>query len=131
MLKKIHHVGIVVRSIATAYAFYRDTLSLPVHKEDIIQDQGVKAALLTIGASEIELLEPITPGTGVARFLEHRGEGLHHICFETDDVYRELEAAKTRGIAVIDQHPRRGLAGLICFLHPQANHGVLIEYAQP
>ena len=73
MLKKIHHVGIVVRSIATAYAFYRDTLSLQVHKEDIIQDQGVKAALLTIGASEIELLEPITPGTGVARFLENRG----------------------------------------------------------
>ena len=131
MLKKIHHVGIVVRSITTAYAFYRDTLSLPVHKEDIIQDQGVKAALLTIGASEIELLEPITPGTGVAHFLENRGEGLHHICFETDDVYRELEAAKTRGIAVIDQHPRQGLAGLICFLHPKANHGVLIEYAQP
>jgi methylmalonyl-CoA/ethylmalonyl-CoA epimerase len=131
MLQKIHHVGIVVSSITTAYAFYRDTLSLPVHKEDIIQDQGVKAALLTIGASEIELLEPITPGTGVARFLENRGEGLHHICFETDDVYRELEAAKTRGIAVIDQHPRQGLAGLICFLHPQANHGVLIEYAQP
>jgi methylmalonyl-CoA epimerase len=124
MLKKIHHVGIVVRSIATAYAFYRDILSLPVHKEDIIQDQGVKATLLTIGASEIELLEPITPGTGVARFLEHRGEGLH-------DVHRELEAAKARGIAVIDQQPRQGLAGLICFLHPRSSHGVLIEYAQP
>jgi len=131
MLKKIHHVGIVVRSIATAYAFYRDTLSLPVHKEDIIQDQGVKAALLTIGASEIELLEPIAPGTGVARFLENRGEGLHHLCFETDDVHQELAAAKARGLAVIDQQPRQGLAGLICFLHPRANHGVLIEYAQP
>jgi methylmalonyl-CoA/ethylmalonyl-CoA epimerase len=131
MLKKIHHVGIVVRSIATAYAFYRDTLSLPVHKEDIIQDQGVKAALLTIGASEIELLEPITSGTGVARFLENRGEGLHHVCFETDDVYRELEAARARGIAVLDQHPRQGLAGMICFLHPKASHGVLIEYVQP
>jgi methylmalonyl-CoA/ethylmalonyl-CoA epimerase len=131
MLKKIHHVGIVVRSSATAYAFYRDTLSLPVHKEDIIQDQGVKAALLTIGASEIELLEPITSGTGVARFLENRGEGLHHVCFETDDVYRELEAARARGIAVLDQHPRQGLAGMICFLHPKASHGVLIEYVQP
>jgi len=131
MLNRLHHIGIVVHSIATAYAFYRDTLSLPVHKEDIIQDQGVKAALLTIGASELELLEPITPGTGVARFLENHGEGLHHICFETDDVHRELEAAKTRGVAVIDQHPRPGLAGLICFLHPKANHGVLIEYAQP
>jgi methylmalonyl-CoA/ethylmalonyl-CoA epimerase len=131
MLKKIHHIGIVVRSIDAAYAFYRDTLSLPVHKEDIIQDQGVKAALLTIGASEIELLEPIDPSTSVARFLERKGEGLHHLCFETDDVARELATARTKGVVLIDQHPRRGLAGLICFLHPKASHGVLIEYAQP
>jgi methylmalonyl-CoA/ethylmalonyl-CoA epimerase len=131
MLRKIHHVGIVVRSIADAYTFYRDTLSLPVHKEDIIQDQGVKAALLTIGESEIELLEPIAPGTGVARFLERRGEGLHHLCFATDNVGQELEAAKAKGLEVIDQQPRPGLAGMICFVHPKASHGVLIEYAQP
>jgi methylmalonyl-CoA/ethylmalonyl-CoA epimerase len=131
MLKKVHHVGIVVRSIDVAYAFYRDTLSLSVHKEDIIQSQGVKAALLTIGASEIELLEPIDPSTGVARFLERKGEGLHHLCFETDDVTRELDAARAKGVVLIDQHPRRGLAGMICFLHPKASHGVLIEYAQP
>ena len=131
MFKKIHHVGIVVRSIETAYAFYRDTLALPVHTEDIIQDQGVKAALVTIGASAIELLEPITPGTGVARFLENRGEGMHHVCFETDDVHRAFAAAQARGLAVIDRQPRPGLAGLICFLHPKASHGVLIEYAQP
>jgi methylmalonyl-CoA/ethylmalonyl-CoA epimerase len=131
MLKKVHHVGIVVRSIDVAYAFYRDTLSLSVHKEDIIQNQGVKAALLTIGASEIELLEPIDPSTGVARFLERKGEGLHHLCFETDDVVRELDAARAKGVMLIDQHPRRGLAGMICFLHPKASHGVLIEYAQP
>ena len=131
MLRKIHHVGIVVRSIETAYAFYRDTLSLRVHKEDIIQDQGVKAALLTIGQSEIELLEPITPGTGVARFLEQRGEGLHHLCFATDNITSEIEAATAKGLRLIDQQPRRGLAGMICFLHPGASHGVLIEYAQP
>lgn len=131
MLSKIHHVGIVVRSLDEAYAFYRDALSLPVHKEAIIQDQGVRAALLTIGESEIELLEPIAPGTGVARFLEQRGEGLHHLCFETDDVNNELETAKRRGVRLIDQQPRAGLAGMICFLHPKSNHGVLIEYAQP
>jgi methylmalonyl-CoA/ethylmalonyl-CoA epimerase len=131
MLTKVHHIGIVVRSIDAAYAFYRDTLSLSVHKEDIIQNQGVKAALLTIGASEIELLEPIDPSTGVARFLERQGEGLHHLCFETDDIVHELAAARTKGVVLIDQHPRRGLAGLICFLHPKASHGVLIEYAQP
>ena len=131
MLTKIHHLGIVVRSLDAAYAFYRDALSLPVHKEAVIQDQGVRAALLTIGESEIELLEPIAPGTGVARFLEQRGEGLHHLCFETDDVNEELETAKRRGVRLIDQQPRAGLAGMICFLHPKSNHGVLIEYAQP
>jgi methylmalonyl-CoA/ethylmalonyl-CoA epimerase len=131
MLKKIHHVGIVVRDIEAAYAFYRDTLGLSVHKQDILPDQGVKAALLTIGSSEIELLEPIDTQSGVARFLERRGEGLHHLCFETDNVTQELDDAKAKGIAVIDQHPRPGLAGMICFLHPKSHHGVLIEYAQP
>ena len=131
MLKRIHHVGIVVRSIEAAYAFYRDTLSLRVHKEDIIPDQGVKAALLTIGQSEIELLEPLSTDTGVARFLEQRGEGLHHLCFATDDISGEMEAARAKGLRLLDQQPRRGLAGMICFVHPQSSHGVLIEYAQP
>ncbi len=131
MLRKIHHVGIVVRNLEEAYAFYRDTLGLPVHKTAVVEDQGVKAALLTIGNSEIELLEPINANGGVAKFLERRGEGLHHICFETDDVHKELAASKGKGIEVIDQAPRKGLAGMICFLHPRANHGVLIEYAQP
>ena len=131
MLTRIHHVGIVVHSIDAAYAFYRDTLSLPVHKEDIIQDQGVKAALLTIGGSEIELLEPLDPHTGMARILARQGEGLNHFCFATDNIAGELEAARNKGVALIDAQPRRGLAGMICFLHPKASHGVLIEYAQP
>lgn len=130
MFTKIHHVGLVVRDIEAAYAFYRDTLSLPLSKEDIIPDQGVKAALLSLGASEIELLEPLDASTGVARFLAQRGEGLHHLCFATDDVAQALAAAKARGLPLIDQTPRPGLAGLICFLHPKASHGVLIEYAQ-
>ena len=131
MLGKIHHIGIVVRSLDEAYGFYRDTLSLPVHKEAIIQDQGVRAALLTIGESEIELLEPVAPDTGVARFLAQKGEGLHHLCFQTDDIRREIETARRRGVTLVDQQPRAGLAGTICFLHPRSSHGVLIEYAQP
>ncbi len=131
MLRKIHHVGIVVRNLDEAYTFYRDTLGLQVHKEAVVEDQGVRAALLTIGNSEIELLEPINENGGVAKFLERRGEGLHHICFETNDVTAELAATKAKGIELIDQAPRKGLAGMICFLHPKANHGVLIEYAQP
>jgi methylmalonyl-CoA epimerase len=131
MIKKVHHVGIVVRSLEEGCRFYGDALGLPLHKIETIQEQGVKAALLTIGDCEIELLEPIDPEGGVARFLERRGEGLHHICFETDDIERELAGLKERGVDLIDQQPRRGLAGLICFLHPRAHRGVLVELAQP
>jgi methylmalonyl-CoA/ethylmalonyl-CoA epimerase len=131
MIKRVHHIGIVVRSLEEAYPFYRDALGLPLHKETTIEEQGVRAALLTLGDCEIELLEPIDPQGGVARFLERRGEGLHHICFETDDIEAELAGLKERGVELIDQQPRRGLAGLICFLHPRAHQGVLVELAQP
>jgi methylmalonyl-CoA/ethylmalonyl-CoA epimerase len=131
MLSRIHHVGIVVRSLEEGFRFYRDTLGLPLIAEATVKDQGVRAALLKAGESEIELLEPIDPQGGVAKFLERRGEGLHHVCFATDDVDAELEATKAKGIPVIDNQPRRGLAGMICFLHPKAQHGVLIEYAEP
>lgn len=131
MLKKIHHVGVVVNSADEALKFYRDALGLEVTADREIEDQGVRGVLLAIGNSEIELLEPTRPDTGVARYLESRGEGLHHICFESDDVHAELEGAKTKGIEVVDQEPREGLAGMICFLHPKANHGVLVEFATP
>lgn len=131
MLSKIHHIGIVVRNLEEAYAFYRETLGLPLNKVATIEDQGVKAALLPVGESELELLEPITTDSGVAKFLERKGGGLHHICFETDNIETELQGAKNKGIRLIDQQPRNGLAGIIAFLHPQACCSVLVEYAQP
>ena len=131
MIRKIHHVGIVVEKLARAYGFYRDTLGLPVLKEVEIKDQGVRAALLGARESEIELLEPVQAGTGVARFLEKRGEGLHHLCFETEDVDASLRRLKATGVALIDETPRDGLAGRIGFLHPRACAGVLVELATP
>lgn len=131
MIKKIHHIGIVVRNLEEAFGFYKDTLGLPLGKMATIQDQGVRAALLPIGESEIELLEPINSDSGVARFLEKKGGGLHHLCFETDNIEAELQGAKDKSIKVIDQKPRPGLAGIIAFLHPQACCSVLVEYAQP
>ena len=131
MLKKIHHVGVVVQSADEAMKFYRDALGLEVTDDRVIEDQGVRGVLLKIGNSEIELLEPTRDDTGVAKFLATRGEGMHHICFESDDVDAELEGARARGIQLIDEKPRPGLAGMICFLHPKANHGVLVEFATP
>jgi methylmalonyl-CoA/ethylmalonyl-CoA epimerase len=131
MFKKIHHVGVVVPNLDQAMAFWRDVLGLSLTKVATIQDQGVRAALLLAGESEIELLEPINPDNGVGKFLARRGGGLHHLCFETDDVAKELEGARAKGIQLIDQKPRPGLAGMICFLHPKSTRGVLVEYAQP
>lgn len=131
MLKKIHHVGVVVPDLDNAMRFWRDLLGLHLTKTQTVADQGVKAALLQAGETEIELLEPLNPENGVGKFLARRGGGLHHVCFESDDVSRELEATKAKGIPVIDQKPRPGLAGMICFLHPKATRGVLVEYAQP
>jgi methylmalonyl-CoA/ethylmalonyl-CoA epimerase len=127
----MHHVGIVVESLQQAYMFWRDALGLTVHKEATVRDQGVKAALLPCGETEIELLEPVDPDGGVAKFLAKRGEGLHHLCFEADDVGRALAAAKAKGLPMIDERPRPGLAGMIGFLHPRASCGVLVEYATP
>jgi methylmalonyl-CoA/ethylmalonyl-CoA epimerase len=129
-MRRIHHAGIVVRHLETAYRFYRDTLGLPLLKEATLADQGVRAALLGAGESEIELLEPLDPGNGVGRFLARRGEGLHHFCFETD-VDRALERLKARRVELLDSVPRAGLAGRIAFLHPRACAGVLVELATP
>jgi methylmalonyl-CoA/ethylmalonyl-CoA epimerase len=131
MIKKVHHVGVVVRDIDQALRFWRDTLGLSLHKTQVIEEQGVRAALLSLGTSEIELLEPTVTDNGVARYLEKRGEGLHHVCFEVDDVEASLVRLQERGTEMIDQETRVGLAGRICFLHPSALDGALVELCQP
>ncbi len=131
MIRRIHHAGIVVARLAEAYRFYRDVLGLPLLREAEIADQGVRAALLSAGDTEIELLEPTRSDTGVARFLDKRGEGLHHVCFDTPDVAGDLDDLSKRGVEVIDRAPRPGLAGSIAFLHPRACEGVLVELATP
>ena len=131
MLTRVHHVGLVVRRLEDGLAFWQDRLGLRISKQATVVDQGVKAALLPIGRSEIELLEPISNEGGVGKFLEKRGEGLHHVCFETADVDGELAGARERGFPLIDQAPRPGLAGMICFLHPKGTAGVLVEFATP
>lgn len=131
MIDRVHHVGVVVRSVDAALGFYRDVMGLEVAVDRVLEEQGVRGALLSVGENEIELLEPVRDDTGVARYLESRGETLHHICFRTDAIADELQRLKTQGVALIDETPREGLAGLVAFIHPKAVHGVLIELAQP
>src|SRR5258705_7609288 len=130
-MRRIHHVGIVVNRLEDAYRFYRDTLGLPLVKKATIPDQHVRAALLGAGESEIELLEPLDPSSGVGRFLARRGEGLHHLCFDTSDIVKTLTSLKEMRVELLDATPRAGLAGQIAFVHPKACCGVLVGLATP
>lgn len=131
MVRRIHHVGIVVKRVDQAFRFYRDTLGLTLLREAELRAHGVRAALLDAGETEVELLEPLDPDNSVARFLAKRGEGLHHFCFDTPDVDGELRDLQARGVETIDASARPGLAGRIAFLHPRACGGVLVELATP
>ena len=127
---RVHHTGVVVRSLEESYAFFRDTLGLRLVKEAVMKEQGVKAALFDLGNGLLELLEPIEPDTGIARFLEKRGEGLHHVCLEVDDIRAALADLNADGVELLDEEPREGLVGTIAFLHPGALHGVLVELVE-
>ncbi|MEE8338115.1 MAG: methylmalonyl-CoA epimerase [Dehalococcoidia bacterium] len=131
MIDRVHHVGVVVKSADAALGFYRDVMGLEVTEDRVMSEQGVRGVLLALGENEIELLQPTADDSGVARFLESRGETLHHICLNTDDVAGELSRLKAAGVELIDEVPREGLAGQIAFVHPSATNGVLIEFAQP
>src|SRR5262249_47408212 len=131
MVSNVHHVGIVVKSLTDAYRFWVDMMGLSVVREAVIEDQGVRAALLAAGASSIELLEPTRPDTGIARFLDKRGEGLHHLCFLTPSIEGDLDRLRSKNVPLLDASPREGLAGRIAFLSPKACDGVLVELATP
>ncbi len=125
---ELHHVSIVVASIAAALPFYRDTLGLEAGEVREMPDQAVRVVFVGDGAGRIELLEPLDDVSGVARFLAQRGKPtLHHVCFAVDDLARVLRDLATSGIELIDREPRRGAEGMVAFLHPRAADGVLIE----
>lgn len=128
--KRIDHVAIIVRNIEEALAFYRDTLGIEPGAIKEVPTEQVRIAFLPMGGpggSEIELIEPLTPDSSLSRFLEKRGEGLHHICLEVDDIDAALAEMQARGAAVLDQQPRLAAEGRAIFLHPKGTHGVLLE----
>src|SRR3954454_5689133 len=126
-LGKIHHVAIVVRSLDTSLALWRDLLGLELETVVDIASDRVRIAFLTVGESKVELVEPTDDTTGVARFLASKGEGFHHVCFEVPDLAQALVAIGGQGVELIDSQPRRGAEGPVAFLHPRSCHGVLVE----
>jgi methylmalonyl-CoA/ethylmalonyl-CoA epimerase len=128
---KIDHLGIAVRSIQDSLRFYRDVLGLKPSGTETVADQGVRLTFLPVGESRIELLEPVSEDTAVGRFLARRGEGLHHVCYEVEDLKSKMDDLRAGGARLLDGYPRRGAEGrLVAFLHPASANGVLVELVE-
>jgi methylmalonyl-CoA/ethylmalonyl-CoA epimerase len=126
-LGKVHHVALIVRSLETALGFWRDMLGLELETIMDIEQDRVRIAFLGVGESKVELVEPTDDSTGVARFLESKGEGFHHVCFEVANLTETLIRLELDGLELIDGAPRRGAEGPVAFIHPRSCHGVLVE----
>jgi methylmalonyl-CoA/ethylmalonyl-CoA epimerase len=127
---KLDHIGIVVRDIQEALQVYEAALGLPLKEVVELPDQEVEVAFLPIGESNIELVQPTTDDTGIGRYLEHRGEGIHHICVEVEDIEVALARLKAHQVQLIDEEPRQGAHGRVAFIHPKGAHGVLVELVE-
>lgn len=128
MIKKISHIAVVVPHLEEAMSFWVEALGLNLSHVEHVDDQGVDVAFLPAGESDIELLEPIVADSGVARYLERHGPGMHHICFEVEDIEETLARLKSKDVPLINEEPTYGTGGKkIAFVHPKGTGGVLVE----
>lgn len=130
-MKKVEHIGIAVKSLSSSVAQYEKLLNTACYKTETVESEKVKTAFFRTGETKIELLESTTSDGVIARFIEKKGEGLHHIAFEVEDIKSEMKRLKAEGFTVINEVPKTGADNkLICFLHPGTTSGVLIELCQ-
>lgn len=128
MIKKIDHIGIAVNNLEESLSFYEDALGLKVENIEEVTEQKVKVGFLDIGGVHLELLESITPDGPVAKFIEKRGEGIHHIAILVENIENSIDILKDKGVKLIDETPRKGAGGSkMAFVHPKSTHGILLE----
>ena len=126
-IEKIHHVAVIVRDMDSSLALYRDKLGLQVETVLEMEYDHVIIGFLPVGETKIELVQPTDSTTGSARFLETKGEGFHHVCFEVPNIQASLDKLASMGLVLIDSKPRKGGEGPVAFIHPKSCHGVLVE----
>jgi methylmalonyl-CoA/ethylmalonyl-CoA epimerase len=132
MLGRIDHVGVAVDDVDAALALYQAAFGLELEHREVVEEQGVDAALLGVGEGHVELLAPLGPETPVGRYLAKRGPGLHHVAYAVDDVDAALDVLRAAGLRLIDERARTGIRGSrVAFVHPSATGGVLTEIVQP
>lgn len=130
-MKKIEHIGIAVNSLEEASRVYEKLFGEPAYKQEEVVDEGVKTAFFQNGPNKIELLEATNPESSIAKFIAKKGEGIHHIAFEVDDIVFEIARLKNEGFVVLNEAPKKGADNKkVAFLHPKSTNGVLIELCQ-
>ena len=130
-LTHIEHLGLAVKSLESAIPYYEEMLGLKCYAIEEVKDQKVRTAFFKIGQTKLELLESTDPEGTIAKFIDKRGEGVHHVAFATDSVQTVLDEVSAKGVQLIDKAPRKGAEGLnIAFLHPKSTHGVLTEICE-
>jgi methylmalonyl-CoA/ethylmalonyl-CoA epimerase len=130
-MKRLEHVGIAVKDLAAANEIYTALFGKPEYKIEEVASEQVKTAFFQTGESKIELLEATGPDSAIGKFIEKRGEGLHHLAFEVDDIEAEMQRLVDQGFRVLNEKPKRGADNkLVCFLHPKSANGVLVELCQ-
>jgi methylmalonyl-CoA/ethylmalonyl-CoA epimerase len=130
-MRKIEHIGIAVKNIESAGKMYEKLLNTSVYKIEMVESEGVKTAFLNTGPNKIELLEAISDDSQINKFIEKRGEGIHHIAFDVEDIVTEMERLKREGFILLNETPKEGADNkLVCFVHPKSAGGVLIELCQ-
>lgn len=131
MLTNVEHIGIAVRDIAASNELFTKLLNVAPYKAETVAAEGVTTSFFQVNQTKIELLEAINPASPIAKFLEKKGEGIHHIAFEVDNIQAEMERLKNEGFTLLNDVPKRGADNkLVCFLHPKGTNGVLIELCQ-
>ncbi len=126
----IDHVGVAVKDIDAALKVFHELFGAPISQVEELVDQGVKATLIQVGETRLELLEPLSDDSAVGRFIQRRGEGLHHLALNVSDIGGKLSLLESKGVSLIDREPREGLSGTIAFIHPRSVFGVLTELVE-
>lgn len=131
MLRKIEHIGIAVKDLSASNKLFQDILGVAPYKEELVQSENVLTSFFQVGESKIELLQATSPDSAIAKFLEKNKEGMHHIAFDVEDIFSEVERLKGLGYVMVHDEPKAGADDkLIAFMHPKSSNGVLIELCQ-
>ena len=129
---RIDHIGVAVSDLDAAAGLYRERFQMAEQHRETVEEQGVEAILFEVGEGHVELIAPLSPDSGVGKFIERNGPGLHHVAYACDDIDSALGAVRDAGLRLIDEQPRRGIRGSrVAFLHPKATGGVLTELVEP